>query len=116
MAMGQASCTHLPIIGFATLELPSCRHAPVAFVRVKVGSYLVEYVAPHLEEIRRHVTDIRSNNMYDNPFLVFAVIQGRLPIFDLLFDSSLVRVAVLFAGCKLTDDLIEVGFTSHVTT
>lgn len=93
--MGQASCTHLQKIGSATLEPPTCRHAPVPSLRIKVSPYLVEHVAPHLEEIRRYITSIRSDNMYNDPFLAFALIQGCLPIFDLLSDSSFVRVAIL---------------------
>jgi hypothetical protein len=94
-ARGQASCTHLQAIRSATLQPPSCRHAPVPSVRVKVCSYFVEHVAPYLEEIRRHITSIRSDHMYNDPFLVFAMIQRRLPVFDLLSDSSFVCVAVL---------------------
>lgn len=71
---------------------------PVPFVRVEVCPYLVEHVALYLEEIRRNISGIRPDDVYDDPLLVLAVAQRRLPVFDLLFDSSFINVAVLFEG------------------
>jgi hypothetical protein len=51
-----------------------------------------------LEEIRRNISGIRPDDVYDDPFLVLAVTQGRLPVFDLLSDSSFIHVGVLFEG------------------
>ena len=71
------------------------QYAPVFFVRVEVRSYLVEYVALYLEEIRRRITGIRTDDVYDDPFLVLAMTQGGLPVFNLFFDSSLICIGVL---------------------
>ena len=78
-----------------TLQRPTCQYTPVFFVRIEVRPYLVEYVALYLEEIRRRITGIRTDDVYDDPFLVFAMTQRGLPVFNLFFDSSLVCIAVL---------------------
>lgn len=94
LATGQASCTHLQTI-CNTLIKRSRQYAPVSFICIEVSSYLVEHIPLHLEEIRRCITSVRPEDVYNDPFLALAMIQGRLPVFDLLFGSSLVRVAVL---------------------
>jgi hypothetical protein len=33
--------------------------------------------------------------MHDDPFLVLAMIQGCMPVFDMLFDSILIGLGVL---------------------
>lgn len=68
---------------------------PVPFICIEVSSYLVEHTPLHLEEIRRRVTSIRPEDVYNDPFLVLSMIQGCLPVFDLLFGGSFVCVAVL---------------------
>ena len=51
-----------------------------------------------MEEIRRNISGIRPDDVHDDPLLVLAMTQGRLPVFDLLFDGSFINVAVLFEG------------------
>jgi hypothetical protein len=95
LATGHASCTHLQIIEITTLQQPICEYAPVFFVRVEVRPYLVEHVAFYLEEIRRRITGIRTDDVYDDPFLVLSMTQGGLPVLNLLFDGSLICIAIL---------------------
>jgi hypothetical protein len=80
------------------LQPSTQRNAPVPFVRVELRPYLVEYVALDLEEIRRNISGIRPDDVYDDPFLILAMAQGRLPVFDLLSDNSFIHVGVLFRG------------------
>ena len=96
LAAGHASCTHLQTNDITTARPSTQRSAPVPFVHVEFRSYLVEYVALNLEEIRRSISGIRSDDVYDDPFLVLAVTQGRLPVFDLLSGRSFIHVGVLF--------------------
>ena len=51
-----------------------------------------------MEEVGRNISGVRSDDVYDYPLLVLAMAQGRLPVFDLPFDCSLINVAVLFEG------------------
>jgi hypothetical protein len=95
LATGHASCTHLQIIEITTLQRPTCQYAPVFLVRIEVRSYLVEYIALYLEEVCRRIAGIRTDDVYDDPFLVLAVTQGNLPVFNLFFDSSLICITVL---------------------
>ncbi len=95
LATGHASCTHLQVIEITILQQPICEYAPVFFVRVEVRPYLVEDVAFYLEEIRRRITSIRTDDVYDDPFLVLAMTQGGLPVLNLLFDGSLICIAIL---------------------
>ena len=93
------------------LQPSTQRNAPVPFVHVEVRPYLVEYVALNLEEIRRNISGVRPDDVYDDPFLVLAVTQGRLPVFNLLSDSSFIHVSVLFEGArKLSEESTEVMF------
>ena len=48
-----------------------------------------------MKEIRRRVTSVRPDDVYNDPFLALSMIQGHLPVFDLLFGSRFVCVVVL---------------------
>ena len=88
------SCTHLRK-GSIKQQQQRSDHIPILLVSIEVCPDLVQHGSLHLKHALLGCPSLRPDNVYYEPFLVFALTDDRMPIPNLLLHSILIRVVVL---------------------
>ena len=89
------SCTHLNSGRYLCIQRCNACDIPVLLVRVEVCLHLVEHGRLHLEQPALSRALVGTDNMDDEPFLVFALGYRCMPLFDLFPDRRAVCLTIL---------------------
>jgi len=116
----QTIWTHLWIIKLVVrihaVRLQRYSSIPITLIRVEIRLNTVQHSALHLKEASSIRSSIRPDHQEDQPFLVLALANTRVPILDLLFNGIFVRIRVLNSQHKIKDPLVAMNkLTSQVT-